>query len=187
VVALHRPTAASPLGTALFDLDTRLVEAIALTVLKRHRILQGRQITLSVLGTLVPALVLLNRNARPQQLAFLACVSLIVFAFSWRLPKMVSRISVKRALATPGVLGPQEISFTETTLSLRRTTSFMEFALRDLPEIDLVPQGLLIVLGQGQAFLVPKEARIQPGDFDQFQSELLGFWKKERGSQGSMA
>lgn len=187
MVALHRPTVASPLGTALFDLDTRLVEAISLTIIQRHRILKARQITLSLLGTILPAIVLLNRNPRPQQLAFFACLSLIVFAFSWRLPKMVSRISVKRALATPGVLGPQEISYTETTLSLRRTTSYMEFALRDLPELAAVPRGLLVVLGQGQAFLVPTEARVQPGDFEQFQAELLGFWTKERGSQGHIA
>jgi len=184
VVALHRLTAASPLGSALFDLDTRLVEATALLILQRHRILKSRQITLTLLGTIVPALVLLNRNARPQHLAFFACLSLIVFAFSWRLPKTVARMSVKRALATPGVLGPQELSFTETTLSIRRTTSYMEFALRDLPELARVQRGLLIVLGQGQAYLVPREARIQPGDFDQFQTQLLAFWSKERASQG---
>lgn len=184
MVALHRPTAASPLGSALFDLDTRLVEAIALLILNRHRVLRTRQIILSSLGLILPAVELAGRNPRPQLLAFYACLSLIVFAFAWRLPKMVARMSVKRALTTPGLLGPQEVTFTETTVSFRRTSSYMEFALRDLPELALVPLGLLIVLGPAQAYLVPHEARIQPGDFDQFQTQLLAFWSKERASQG---
>ncbi len=185
VAALYRPTTEPPLVTALFDVDTLLIEQLALDLIRRQKLLRPRQHALIAMGFVLPGLLLVMGNRDPRVWAFAACVAVLILILALRLPGSVARISVHRALNTPGALGPQELILTPSALIVRRQSSQSEIAFPAVVDISPIPTGLVVTLGQGQGHIVPNTARLSSGTFDQFQTTLLTLWRDAHARSGT--
>jgi hypothetical protein len=185
VAALYRPTTDPHLVTALFDVDTLLIEQLALDLIRRHKLLRPRQHALIAMGFILPGNLLAMGDRDPRIWAFAACVAVLLLILVLRLPGSVARTSVQRALKTPGTIGPQELTLTQSALIIRKQSSQSEIALYDLVDVTPIPQGVVITLGQGQGYIVPNTARLSSGTFDQFQTTLLTLWRDAHARSGT--
>lgn len=181
---LYRDSRAPIEIRVVVDMTTRTVERMARLILSRQRLLVGRQLVIASMSLALPALMFATRVRQRQAWWFAAFLGVWMLILAARLPGSVARITVRRHQKTPGGIGPYELAFSEDRCFLRNTFGRHEYVLRDLEEVVLLKQGLLIVIAQGQGVLVERDCHLPDGQtFDRFCERAITLWTGARGGR----